>query len=159
MRMLLDSTYLFPLIGVSVRNVDPFLLLELKPRHRLLVSDISLFELSAKGAKYVVQGMLEPEDVTRGIQSLNMDPDITKIPYFTTQILTVSFRLRETLGDYIDCLILSTAVNESDVLMTEDDILLNFTDDEVNRAFLHALNPNFRILSHKQQKSSDDAQP
>jgi len=87
-----------------------------------------------------------------------MDPDIIKIPYFTTQILNVSFRLRETLGDYIDCLILSTAVNESDVLMTEDDILLNFTDDEVNRALLHSLNPDFRILSHKQQKSSDDAQ-
>ena len=68
MRILLESTYLFPLIGVSVRNVDPLLLLDFKPRHRLLVSDISLFELSAKGAKYVVQGVLEPEDVTRGIQ-------------------------------------------------------------------------------------------
>jgi PIN domain nuclease of toxin-antitoxin system len=150
MRILLDSTYLFPLIGVRVRGLDPLLLLGLKPRHRLLVSDVSLFELSAKGAKYVVQGVLEPEDVTRGIQSLSMDADIARIPYFTSQILNVSFKLRGTLSDYIDCLILSTAVNESDVLMTEDDILLNFTDDEANRAFLHALNPDLRILDHKQ---------
>jgi len=157
MRILLDSTYLFPLIGVRVRGLDPLLLLGLKPRHRLLVSDISLFELSAKGAKYVVQGVLEPEDVTRGIQSLGMDPDIARMPYFTTQILNVSFRLRGTLSDYIDCLILSTAVNESDVLMTEDDILLNFTDDEANRAFLHALNPDFRILDHKQQELLEGA--
>lgn len=150
MRILLDSTYLFPLIGVRVRGLDPLILLGLKPRHRLLVSEVSLFELSAKGAKYVVQGLLEPEGVTQGIQSLSMDPDITRIPYFTTQILNVSFKLRGTLSDYIDCLILSTAVNESDILITEDDILLNFTNNEANRAFLNALNPDFRILDYKQ---------
>lgn len=160
MRILLDSTYLLPLIGVRVRNLDPLLLLELKHHHSVLVSDISLFELSAKGAKYVIQGELEPEDVTQGIQSLNMDPDIVKIPYFSTQILSASFRLRETISDYLDCLILSTAVNESDALMTEDNILLTFTEDTVNQAFIHALNPTFMILNHKRfQQLSDDVQP
>ena len=160
MRILLDSTYLLPLIGVRVRNLDPLLLLELKHHHSVLVSDISLFELSAKGAKYVIQGELEPEDVTQGIQSLNMDPDIVKIPYFSTQILSASFRLRETISDYLDCLILSTAVNESDALMTEDNILLTFTEDTMNQAFIHALNPSFMILNHKRfQQLSDDEQP
>ena len=157
MRVLIDSTYLLPLIGIRVRHLDSRLLLRLKLRHSLLISDVSLFELSAKGAKYVIRGSLESEDVTQGIQSLSMDPDIAKIPYFSTHVLNTSFMLRRKLNDYLDCLILSTAVNEADVLLTEDDLLLRFMDDDANRALLHALNPDFKIINNVQlQKILDD---
>lgn len=157
MRVLLDSIYLFPLMGVRVRGVDPELLLELRPLHGLMVSVVSLFELSAKGAKYVVQGVLEPVDVAQGIQSLSMDADIAKISFISSGILGFSFRLRESLGDYLDCLILSTAVNEADVLLTEDETLLGFAGEEANRALLYALNSSFKILSSRQLLELGDA--
>jgi len=157
MRVLLDSIYLFPLMGVRVRGVDPRLLLELRPHHGLLVSVVSLFELSAKGAEYVVQGVLEPVDVAQGVQSLSMDADIVKIPFISSRILGFSFRLRESLGDYLDCLILSTAVNEADVLLTEDDTLLGFAGEEANRALLYSLNSSFKIISSRQLLELGDA--
>lgn len=153
MRVLLDSTYLLPLIGVRVRSLDSRILLELKHRHRLLVSDISLFELAAKGAKYVVQGVLDPEDVTQGIQSLRMDPEITVVPFIGTQVQNTSYVLRRTLNDYIDCLILSTAMNEADVLLMEDRTIQGFMEDESIRGLAHAIAPDFRVLNYDQLRA------
>ncbi len=68
MNLLLDSTYLFPLMGLDVRGVPRTSILELLSNgHRVSVSEISFFELSAKGAKLMLQGTLEPQRVTAAI--------------------------------------------------------------------------------------------
>jgi predicted nucleic acid-binding protein len=101
----------------------------------------------------VVQGVLEPEDVTQGIQSLRMDPEITVVPFIGTQVQNTSYVLRRTLNDYIDCLILSTAMNEADMLLTEDRTIQGFMEDESIRGLAHAIAPDFRVLNYDQLRA------
>ena len=57
MKLLLDTTYLLPAIGISVKDLNEKAILNLADKgHELLISEASLFELSAKGAKYVIDG-------------------------------------------------------------------------------------------------------
>lgn len=147
MRILLDSSYLFPLIGISVKNIDRKALLKLLEDYdRLFVSVISLFELSAKGAKLVNQEKLTPDDVTQGIQSIYQDPRFIKFPYHSTQIQHTAFMLRKTFSDYIDCLIMSTAIIEADILLTEDKIIHGQKQERDIQALIQVTNPDFKIL-------------
>ncbi len=147
MRILLDSSYLFPLIGISVKNIDRKALLKLLEDYdRLFVSEISLFELSAKGAKLVNQEKLTPDDVTQGIQSIYQDSRFIKFPYHSTQIQHTAFILRKTFSDYIDCLIMSTAIIEADILLTEDKIIHRQKQEQDIQALIQVTNPEFKIL-------------
>jgi hypothetical protein len=61
LKLLLDTTYLLPAIGVSVGGIPERAPLELHERgHVLSISEISLFELAAKGAKYISEGSSRP---------------------------------------------------------------------------------------------------
>ena len=122
MRILLDTTYLLPAIGVSVKGVTKDAAERVIAQgDEVLVSEISLFELSAKGARYVLEGLLSPQRVTRGITAILYDGSVTKLPSYESSTLRLALRLRELLGDFIDCLILSSAVNHCEVLITEDE--------------------------------------
>jgi len=122
LRTLLDTTYLLPAIGVSVKGMPNDAIEKLISRgEEILISEISLFELSAKGAKYVLEGALSPDRLTKGIVALSNDDSITKVRVYDSKTLRLAFRFRELLGDFIDCLILSSAALECDTLVTEDD--------------------------------------
>lgn len=57
MRILLDTTYLLSLIGISVNNIPHDLLLKfIDDGYEVYISSISLFELIAKGARYSSRG-------------------------------------------------------------------------------------------------------
>jgi len=112
LRLLLDTTYMLPAIGVSVKGVPRDAVERLiEQGDEILFSDISLFELSAKGARYILDGVLSPDRVTRGISAISHDDSVTKLPSYETSILRLAFALRKVLGDFIDCLILSSAAN------------------------------------------------
>jgi len=49
------------------------------------------------------------------------DDRIVKVPIHDSSILLTSFKLRKVLNDYIDCLILSSAINRCDASITEDE--------------------------------------
>ena len=50
MKVLLDTTYLLPLIGIHIQDIPHDLLHKLMVEgHEVFVSDISIFELAAKG--------------------------------------------------------------------------------------------------------------
>jgi PIN domain nuclease of toxin-antitoxin system len=54
LKLLLDTTYFLPAIGVSIKEIQKDALLTLiAKKHQILMSQITLFELSAKGAKYI----------------------------------------------------------------------------------------------------------
>lgn len=149
MRLLLDTTYFLPAIGVLVKGLPkdaPIKLIRLG--HRISMSEITVFELAAKGAKYVVTGRLKAERITRGIKAVVYDERITKIPLHDSTILLTAFRLRRFLSDFIDCLILSSAVNRSDALITEDEDIRNLGKRELQEIF-QAVNPEFRIQTLK----------
>ncbi|HUV34978.1 MAG TPA: hypothetical protein VMW22_08585 [Candidatus Desulfaltia sp.] len=145
MNLLLDSTYLFPLMGLDVRGVPRASILDLLSiGHRVSVSDISFFELSAKGARLVSRGALEPHRVTAAIQSINMRPDVTKVPFILTHVQRTAFGLRAQITDYIDCIIMASSVHEADALVTEDGRLHDLYED--NRQMFTEINPGFEVI-------------
>jgi len=148
LRLLLDTRYLLPAIGVSVKGLPEDALIRLIGKgHQISISDITLFELSANGAKHTVLGTLTGERVSRGIRAIVYDGRITRIPIHDGSVLLTAFKLRRTLSDFIDCLILSSAVNRNDALVTEDEDIGNLGRKEEFQEFLRAVNPRFKIQS------------
>ncbi len=122
MRILLDTTYLLSAIGVSVKGVPRDAAERFIARgDEIFTSEISIFELSAKGARYVSEGSLPPERVVRGVNAISYDDSITKLRSYETTTLRLALKLREMLADFVDCLILSSAANHCEILVTEDD--------------------------------------
>ncbi|MCE4601944.1 MAG: PIN domain-containing protein [Desulfurococcales archaeon] len=116
--MILDTTYLLPLSGISV-DVDllrsivegrvPLDLNDLK------VSLISLFELQAKAAKLSIPA----ERVVKAVDAI--ERAFTVVPFTIPEIIEISFSLRKAfLKDYIDSVIAATAIVLKEPLVTED---------------------------------------
>ena len=149
MKLLLDTTYFLPAIGISIRGLprEAYVkLVELGPL--IAISDITFFELVAKGAKYVVAGVLEADRVSKGLKAIVYDERISKIPIYDSAVLHMAFKLRSSLNDFIDCLILSSAVNQSDALITEVDIL-NLRGRREFQELIQTLNPKFTVQTLK----------
>ena len=146
MKLLLDTTYFLPAIGVSIKELPNDAPIKLLAKgHHISVSYITLFELSAKGAKYVNNGMLLPETVAEGIRAIVHDDEIETIPIHDSKLLLTSFNLKNALTDFIDCLIVSSAINYCDALITEDNDIQNLTKNRKLGDFMAAANPNFKI--------------
>jgi hypothetical protein len=117
----LNTTYLLPAIGVSIKGLPKDALIRLIQKgHQISIGNISVFELSAKRAKHVATGTLSAERVTRGISAIVYDERITVVPIHDSSVLLMAFKLRRMLSDFIDCLILSSAINQSDAVLTEE---------------------------------------
>lgn len=146
MRLLLDTAYLLPALGVSIKGLPGDASIKLIRRgHLLSISDITIFELSAKGVKYITTGALTPERVSRGIRAIIYDDSIEKIPIQGSSILLTAFKLRNTLSDFMDCLILSSAINRNDALVTEDEGIQNLSKKREFQELLQTKNPKFKI--------------
>jgi len=113
----------------------------IKKGHHISISDISIFELSAKGAKHVTAGALSAERVTRGIRAIIYNETITRVPIRESALLIAAFKLRSLLTDFIDCLILSSAINQCDALITEDRDIQNLKGSKELDELLRTLNP------------------
>jgi len=146
LKLLLDTTYLLPAIGISVKDLPNDTSTKLIQKgYQISMSDISIFELSAKGAKHVAAGSLSAERVTRGIRAIIYDETIKTIPMHESTILLTAFKLRKILSDFIDCLILSSAINQCDALITEDNDIQNLENNKEFNELLKGINPKFKI--------------
>lgn len=146
MRILLDTTYFLPAIGILVKDLPRDALFKLMAKkHEIAISHISIFELSAKGAKYVITGKLLADRITRGITALVYDEKIKITPIHESKILLTAFKLRNMLDDFVECLILSSAINHCDVLVTEDSDILKLRKNKEFTEFLSAAKPHFTI--------------
>jgi len=146
LKLLLDTTYFLPAIGISIKELPNDAPIKLIAKgHQISISDISLFELSAKGAKHITDGTLTPERVTRGIKAIVYDDAIETIPIHGNNLLLTSFKLRRILNDFIDCLILSSAINQCDTLITEDSDIQNLKKNKEFNELLTTTNTAFKI--------------
>jgi len=146
LRLLVDTTYLLPAIGISVKGIPSDGMIRLREEgHGIHASDISIFELSAKGAKHIAAGTLSAERVARGIRAIVHDGTIKMIPIHESALLLTAFRLRTMLGDFIDCLILASAISHCDALMTEDNDIRDLMSNREFNLLCTATNPEFRI--------------
>ena len=146
MKLLLDTTYFLPVIGISVKNLPkdaPTKLIH--KEHQIFISDITIFELSAKGAKYAASGIIPPERISRGIRALIYNETINTLPIYESTILHTAFKLRNMISDFIDCLILSSAINNCDALITEDNDIQNIKENKNLQEIITTKNPKFQI--------------
>jgi predicted nucleic acid-binding protein len=146
--ILLDTTYFMPAIGVSISGVKPRVLRTLRENgHSISISELTLFELSAKGAKHVASHQLDPDRVRRGVNAVAHDEALIKIPLLEGDVLQRSFALRGALNDYIDCVIISSAMCICEALVTEDRLIHGIVDSPLYRRVLEETNPRFKILA------------
>ena len=146
MKILLDTTYLLPTIGIAVKELPRDAIVRaMKKGNRIIISQISLFELAAKGAKYVKNGILKPETVAKGIRALLYNDEVETLPIEDTRLLLTAFALRNMLDDFIDCLILSTAINNCEALITEDTDISNLQNNVQFNELLKTSNSAFRV--------------
>ena len=147
MKLLLDTTYFLPTIGVSIKELqkDALLLLMAK-EHQIAMSQITIFELSAKGAKFFKEGQLTPERITKGIRAIVYNDAIETIPMHESNILHTSFKLKNILNDFIDCLMLSSAINYCNAIITEDTPIQDLKENSEFQNLLANQNPDFKIL-------------
>ena len=115
--MILDTTYLLPLAKIGV---DADLLLAIAEKKTKLqledidVSLISLFELQAKAAKLRI-----PADVVNNSTKAVLKT-FDVIPFSESAVVETSFRLRNQMTDYIDCMIVGTAAARHEDVVSED---------------------------------------
>jgi predicted nucleic acid-binding protein len=146
MKLFLDTTYFLPAIGVSTKSIEDDVPLRILAKgHDIAISDLTLFELSAIGAKYVASRKLPEERVIYGIRSVTNDERITKVSPYNEKVMPLAFYLRGILSDFIDCLILASAIKECDTLATEDSELSKITEQKSFAATVASLNKNFKI--------------
>jgi len=155
LRLLVDTTYLLPLIGVKIREIPrDFLTYLMDAGHEVVVSEISLFELSAKGAKYVAQGDISSHRVLDGIRTLLYSGEIEVINVYDSTILDVALKIRSLLSDFIDCLIVSSAMNCCDILVTEDTDIHQLMEKGEYKRVQEDLNSDFMIVNRSYFTSS-----
>ena len=146
MRLLLDTTYLLPAIGIAIKGLPKDAPIKLIQKgYQISISDVSIFELSAKGAKHVAAGKLSAERVTKGIRAIIYDETIEMIPIYESTLLLTAFKLRSMLGDFVDCLILSSAINRCDALITEDSDIQNLKKINEFNELITTINPKFKV--------------
>lgn len=119
--MILDTTYLLPLAQIAV---DRDLLAAVAKKEtdlkleEISVSLISLFELQAKGAKLNVP----TQSTIRAIDAILSAFRI--VPFYEADVIEAAQRIRKIISDYVDCIIVATAVASKQDLVTEDSLVL-----------------------------------
>lgn len=90
-------------------------------------------------------GTHSAERVPRGIRAIVYDERITVVPMHDSSILLTAFKLRRMLSDFIDCLILSSAINYCDAVVTEDKDIQSLKRKEEFNGLVATVNPKFKI--------------
>jgi len=118
--MIIDTTYLLTLSRIEIDTDLLKAIAEGKTEigfEDLAISRISIFELQAKAAKLEIT----PEYVIEAVEAINKTLRVE--PFDKPEIIEMSFKLREDIQDYIDCIILATAITQKEDLITEDTLI------------------------------------
>ncbi|MEM2733033.1 MAG: PIN domain-containing protein [Nitrososphaerota archaeon] len=138
--MIIDTTYLLPLARIAI-DTD---LLEAIAKGRaslkfeeIAINAISIFELQAKAARLLVPAEFVIKAVEVIINSFKT------IPFYRNDIIELSYQLRTIISDYLDCVIVATAVAEKENLVTEDSLILAQAD-KLEKEY------GIKVMSHKE---------
>jgi len=122
--LIIDTTYILPLVGIAIKTDLLRAIAERRLRIKIDFSDlklslISVFELQAKASKLNVP----PNIVSRAIDVILRAFEV--IPFYRRNIIEKAHELREYINDYIDCIIVATAVVLKEDVVTEDTIIIS----------------------------------
>ena len=137
---------MFSAVGAGVgERFDHALAAAQDAGHETWISDISLFELLAKGAKLVKDGKLTEDKLTSGVRSIMADDSVAKASAYGDGVASASVGLRRFRADFVDCMIIASAMEHCDALLSEDD----FANDEDLVRFVQGRRPGFRFMASK----------
>jgi len=140
LRLLLDTTYLMRSIKVKVEEVRDEELEKATRDSEVLVSEIQIFELYAKGVKYTQQNKISLDDLMEGVESISHV--LQTIPMTSRAIMRDAYLIWQHTRDLIDAIILATAINNADALATLDDKMIEaYQEPEIKNK-----NPTLKIL-------------
>jgi PIN domain nuclease of toxin-antitoxin system len=119
--VILDTIYLLLLVGVAVKNDLLRAIVEGRVEsitlNDLAISQISLFEIQVKSMKLRVP----VERVIRAIRAITSMLEV--ILFYSKSVIKYSFELYGLLGDYVDSVIVATAISTRKTLITEDKLI------------------------------------
>ena len=143
MKIFIDTSYFLPLIKIEIENIPQDLLLNLlsETSHEYFYSNLSIFEITAKGLKFSSQSEeITPQDIRIGIDTLQNDPRLTVVSYINNPlIIELASLLRGIHKDAIDCLIFATAICTCECIITMD------------VSFFEKINDNPKIIKEIQE--------
>jgi len=150
MKVLLDTSYFLPLIKIKIEEIPENLLLELlkESKHHFFYSELSIFEIAAKGLKMATKKKkIVPQDVMRGIDSIQNDSRLTRLSWsHNPLIMELSSSFRAIHADTIDCFIFATAVCKCECIATMDNsFYLKIKQDASIVEKIQQLNNNFQF--------------
>jgi len=93
------------------------------------VSNLSIFELAAKGAELAATGRVGEAKVIAGLEGILYDADIEQVDFAETEVMSRALAMRKEIGDFIDCVIIVSAAAKADAVLTEDDELRRISLD------------------------------
>lgn len=105
-----------------------------------IISQISLFEIQAISAKLGISHSI----VSDALNEIRSNFDI--VPFEDRQIIQISFKLRKMLPNYIDCVILASAISRKTDILTEDSRIISLKD-HINSQYGISVNKLNQIIS------------
>ncbi|TFF97660.1 MAG: hypothetical protein EU547_03710 [Promethearchaeota archaeon] len=151
MKVLIDTSYFLPFIKIKIKNIPQNLLITLfkNYKHKYYYSDLTIFELIAKGLKLSSKdnAKITPEDIRIGIDSIQNDERLKNLSYMDCPfIIELTSTLRKIHKDTIDCLIFATAFCVCDCLITMDVSFFNqITQNSDLIEKINEINENFKF--------------
>ena len=150
MKILIDTSYFLPLIKIGIENIPQTTLVNLlaKTSNKYFYSNLTLFELTAKGLKISSQeNTITPQDIRIGIDAIQNDSRLVEKSFIDNPlIIELASQLKAIHKDTIDCLIFATAICTCDCIVTMDVSLF----DQINKVpslinEVRKINENFRF--------------
>lgn len=117
MKVLLDTTYLLPAVGIEVNLPEDLLEKLFSSKHSFLINELSLFELFGKASRFFSKEEAK-ERFYIGMKSI-LSSKIDIKPIFTLNTLPAVLEINEKVKDLPDCPITATALAYSDLMLTE----------------------------------------
>jgi PIN domain nuclease of toxin-antitoxin system len=120
--LILDTTYLLPLARITVDTDLLRVIADRKVSWKLedvTVSMISIFELQAKAAKLMVPTEFVVDAVKAIFGAFNVES------FYRPEIIKVAYKVKKLIPDYVDCVIVATAIVLKEDLATEDSKILS----------------------------------
>jgi len=158
MKILIDTSYLLPLIKISIEGISERILLEvlLKSKNEIFYSDLSLFELTAKAFKYINTGdQISVQDLMIGLDAIENDTRLIHISWKDNPIIIeLATNLRTIHRDTIDYLIFATAICNCDCIATMDrDFYNQICQNNMIIEQIQPINKNFQFWFNDLSKS------
>ena len=129
MRVVLDTTYLLPVVGIEVNLPEDLLGKLFSSNHSFIINELSLFELFGKASRFFSKEAAKDRFNT-GMKSI-LSSKIDIKPVFTLETLSLVLEINEKIKDLPDCPIIATALAYSDIMLTEASDIPKAVDFEI----------------------------